>query len=316
MLIFAVRRLAIFVLSLLVASLLAFLLLSFLPGDPAQTMLGVNATPEALEALRERLGANRPLLVQYADWVGGLLRGDFGTSPVSGVSVGAEIRQKLSVTLPLVAGGMLVALLISIPLGIVAAVRHRQPLGAVLSGLSQVGIAIPAFWLGILLITLVAVRMRLLPAGGFPDAGWADPSGALRSLMLPVTVLGIAQGAILMRYVRSAVVDIMQEDFIRTARAKGLSRGAALRRHALRNAAIPVITVLGLQLATLLIGAVVIEKVFNLPGLGSMLLQDVGNRDLVKVQGVVIVLTGAVLLVNFVVDVVYHLVDPRLRSQG
>jgi peptide/nickel transport system permease protein len=312
---FALRRLVILAISLAVASIVTFLLLAFLPGDPAQALLGVNATPESLQALREQLGTNRPLLERYTDWASGLVVGDFGVSPISGVSVGSEIADKMSLTVPLVLLGMALALLIAVPLGVLAAVRHRHAAGTMLSGLSQVGIAVPAFWLGILLITLFAVRLQVLPAGGFPDAGWRDLPGALRSLALPVVVLGIAQGAILMRYVRSAVVEVMQEDFIRTARAKGLSRSQALRRHALRNAAIPVITVLGLQLSTLLIGTVVIENVFGLPGLGRMLLQDVGNRDLLNVQGVVMVLTGAVLLVNFLVDVVYHLVDPRLRSQ-
>jgi peptide/nickel transport system permease protein len=242
-----------------------------------------------------------------------MLRGDFGTSVVSGVSVGSEIAAKLSLTVPLVVSGMVVALLVAVPLGVLAAVRNRQPVGTVLSAFSQVGIAIPSFWLGILLITVFAVRLQVLPSGGFP--GWQDFGGAVQALLLPVLVLGFAQGAILMRYVRSAVLEVMQEDFIRTARAKGLARWQALTRHALRNAAVPVVTVLGLQLSTLLIGAVVIENVFGLPGLGRMLLQDVGNRDLLKVQGVVMVLAAAVLFVNFLVDIVYHLIDPRLRSQ-
>jgi peptide/nickel transport system permease protein len=307
------RRLAVLLASLLVASVVVFLLLSLLPGDPAQALLGVNATPESLAALREQFGLNRPLWEQYLDWVGGMLRGDFGTSVVSGVSVGSEIAAKLSLTVPLVVSGMVVALLVAVPLGVVAAVRNRQPVGTVLAAFSQVGIAIPSFWLGILLITVFAVRLQVLPSGGFP--GWQDFGGAVQALLLPVLVLGFAQGAILMRYVRSAVLEVMQEDFIRTARAKGLTRWQALTRHALRTAAVPVVTVLGLQLSTLLIGAVVIENVFGLPGLGRMLLQDVGNRDLLKVQGVVMVLAAAVLFVNFLVDVVYHLIDPRLRSQ-
>jgi peptide/nickel transport system permease protein len=307
------RRLAVLLASLLVASVVVFLLLSLLPGDPAQALLGVNATPESLAALREQFGLNRPLWEQYLDWVGGMLRGDFGTSVVSGVSVGSEIAAKLSLTVPLVVSGMVVALLVAVPLGVLAAVRNRQPVGTVLSAFSQVGIAIPSFWLGILLITVFAVRLQVLPSGGFP--GWQDFGGAVQALLLPVLVLGFAQGAILMRYVRSAVLEVMQEDFIRTARAKGLTRWQALTRHALRNAAVPVVTVLGLQLSTLLIGAVIIENVFGLPGLGRMLLQDVGNRDLLKVQGVVMVLAAAVLFVNFLVDVVYHVIDPRLRSQ-
>lgn len=316
MTLFLARRSGILLVSLIIASILDFLLLSTLPGDPAQTLLGVNVTAESLAALRAELGTDRALPVQYADWIGGVLTGDLGTSPVSGASIGAEITDKLGVTVPLVAGGMLVALLVAVPLGVLAAVRHRHPLGTLLGAVSQLGIAVPAFWLGILLITLLAVRWQLFPAGGLPPGGWAEPAATLRALALPVIVLGLAQGAILMRYVRSSVLEVMREDFIRTARAKGCSKARALTRHGLRNAAIPVVTVLGLQLATLLIGAVVIENVFALPGLGRMLLQDVGNRDLVKVQTVVLVLTAAVLIVNFLVDVLYRVIDPRLRSAG
>lgn len=315
MAVFLLRRTGILLASLVVASLLSFLLLSTLPGDPAQALLGVNASPQALAALRAELGTDRPLVAQYVDWVGGVVTGDLGTSVVSGARIGAEIADKLTVTGPLVLAGLTLALLLALPLGVLAAVAHRHWLGTVLAALSQIGIAVPAFWLAILLITVVAVQWQLLPAGGFPGAGWAQPRAAVEALVLPVVVLGVAQAAILMRYVRSAVLEVMREDFIRTARAKGASRSRALFRHGLRNAAIPVLTVLGVQLATLLVGAVVVENVFALPGLGRMLLQDVGNRDLVKVQSVVLVLTAAVLLINFLVDVAYRVVDPRLRGR-
>ncbi|MPZ53156.1 MAG: ABC transporter permease subunit, partial [Acidimicrobiia bacterium] len=238
--------------------------------------------------------------------------GDFGISR-SDAPIGTLISGRLLVTLPLVMTGMLVATFIAVPLGTLAALHNRRPLGTVLSVVSQIGIAIPAFWMGILLITWVAVRWGLLPAGNFPTAGWDDLGGAVRSLILPVIVLGLAQGAVLMRYVRSATLEVLNADFVRTARAKGMTRGEALRRHGLRNAAIPVITVLGLQLATLMIGAVVIEQVFTLPGLGRLLLDGVGNRDIPQVQGIVLVITALVLLINFVVDVLYRVVDPRLR---
>lgn len=315
MAVFLLRRTGILLASLVVASLLSFLLLSTLPGDPAQALLGVNASPQALAALRAELGTDRPLVAQYVDWVGGVVTGDLGTSVVSGARIGAEIVDKLTVTGPLVLAGLTLALLLALPLGVLAAVAHRHWLGTVLAALSQIGIAVPAFWLAILLITVVAVQWQLLPAGGFPGAGWAQPRAAVEALVLPVVVLGVAQAAILMRYVRSAVLEVMREDFIRTARAKGASRSRALFRHGLRNAAIPVLTVLGVQLATLLVGAVVVENVFALPGLGRMLLQDVGNRDLVKVQSVVLVLTAAVLLINFLVDLAYRVVDPRLRGR-
>src|SRR5690625_933809 len=294
--------------------MITFALLSLLPGDPAQTILGVNATPDAVATLREQLGTDRSAVVQYLDWAAGMLRGDLGTSAIGGLDIGTEITRRLTVTVPLVLGGMTLACLLAAPLGVLAALQHRRPLGVLLTGLSQVGIAVPAFWSGMLVITVVAVGLGVLPAGGFPRQGWSDVGGAVQSLILPVTVLGVAQAAIIMRYVRSSVLDVIGADFIRTARAKGLSRWQSLRRHALRNAALPVVTVLGLQLATLLIGSVVIEQVFNLPGLGQLLLTSVSNRDIFVVQGVVMMLAAAVLLVNFAVDVAYHLLDPRLRG--
>jgi len=311
---YLVLRTAILAGSLVVASMITFALLSLLPGDPAQTILGVNATPDAVATLREQLGTDRSAVVQYLDWAAGMLRGDLGTSAIGGLDIGTEITRRLTVTVPLVLGGMTLACLLAAPLGVLAALQHRRPLGVLLTGLSQVGIAVPAFWSGMLVITVVAVGLGVLPAGGFPRQGWSDVGGAVQSLILPVTVLGVAQAAIIMRYVRSSVLDVIGADFIRTARAKGLSRWQSLRRHALRNAALPVVTVLGLQLATLLIGSVVIEQVFNLPGLGQLLLTSVSNRDIFVVQGVVMMLAAAVLLVNFAVDVAYHLLDPRLRG--
>jgi peptide/nickel transport system permease protein len=216
------------------------------------------------------------------------------------------------VTLPLVLMGMVVAVVVSVPLGVLAAVGHRRASGTLVSGLSQVGIAVPAFWAGLLLITVVAVRWGLLPAGGFTP--WGDsPWEAFRSLLLPAISLAIVQAAILTRYVRSAVLEVMREDYIRTARAKGLSRWAALRRHGLRNAAIPVLTVLGLQLTALLVGAVVIENVFTLPGLGKLLLDGINSREIILVLDIVMILVAAALVVNLLVDVLYVAVDPRLR---
>lgn len=313
MTVYLLRRLAILAVSLLVASMVAFVLLSLLPGDQAQTMLGVNATPEALQQLREELGTNRPIVTQYLDWIGGVGVGDFGLSR-SDAPIGSEIARRLQVTLPLVVAGILVATVIAVPLGTLTAMYNRRRLGTILSVASQIGIAIPAFWMGIMLITWVAVRWGLLPSGNFPTRGWGDFGTAARSLVLPIIVLGVAQGAVLMRYVRSAVLDVLNADFMRTARAKGMTRGEAMRRHGLRNAAIPIMTILGLQLGTLLIGAVVIEQVFALPGLGKLLLDGVGNRDIPEVQGIVLVITVFVLIINFVVDVLYRVVDPRLRT--
>jgi peptide/nickel transport system permease protein len=306
-------RLGILLLSLTVASLIIFLVVQVLPGDPAQVVLGVNATPDALAQLRHQMGLDLPGWQRYLAWIGGILHGDFGTSQVSSAPVAELIRQKLSVSAPLALLGMAVSVLISVPLGVIAGVRYRRLSGALISALSLGGIAIPAFWAALLLITVFAIRLHVVPAGGF--VAWSDdPVGAFRSLLLPAVSLGLVQGAILTRYIRSSIVDVLREDYIRTARAKGLTRWQALRRHGFRNAAIPVVTVLGLQLTSLLVGAVVIENVFYLPGLGRMLIQAIGNRDLVVIQATVMLLTGVVLVVNFLVDVSYRLIDPRIRA--
>jgi peptide/nickel transport system permease protein len=305
-------RLGILVLSLLVASALVFAVVNVLPGDPASVVLGTNATPDALRALREQMGLDRPGWERYLAWLVGMLHGDFGTSLLSRSPVAPELLDKLSVSGPLAALASAIALAVSMPLGVLAGVRYRRLCGSLISALSLGGIAIPAFWFGLLLVTLFAIRLHLLPAGGFVP--WnEDPLGAVRSLLLPALALGLIQGAVLTRYVRSAVVEVQREDFIRTARAKGLTRGQALRRHGLRNAAIPVVTVLGIQLTSLLVGAIVIENVFVLPGLGRLLFQAVGNRDLVLVQDLVMLLTAVVLVVNFLTDLSYRLLDPRIR---
>ncbi|WP_116042850.1 ABC transporter permease [Amycolatopsis palatopharyngis] len=308
------RRTAIFIGSVLVASVVVFLFMVVLPGDPAQVALGVNATPELVEQTRQEFGLDRPLVTQYLDWMGGILSGDFGRSYVTREDIGPQLLDRLGVTLWLVGGGMLVALLISVPLGTIAAVRHRRPSGAVVSGVSQIGMAVPAFLAGILLVQVFAIQLGWLPSGGWTPPV-RDPVEWLRGMILPVLSLGLVQGAVVTRYVRSSVLDVLGEDYLRTARSKGLRPGQALVRHGLRNAAVPVVTVLGLQLATLLVGAVVVERVFVLPGLGSMLLDSVSSRDLLAVQGIVLVLVVGVLLVNFLVDVLYAVLDPRLRRQ-
>lgn len=307
------RRFAILLVTLLVASIVIFAVCSWIPGDPATTLLGTEATPAAVKQLQHQLGTDRPVVRQYGSWLGGLVRGHFGTSYVTKQPVWPQIRSRLGVTGSLVLVGMVFALLISIPVGAFAAIRQRRASGLVASGLSQLGLAVPAFWVGILLSFALAVKLDVLPPGGYVPFA-QDPVEWLRHLILPGISLALVQGAVLSRYVRSAVLDVMGEDYIRTARAGGATFAGALRRHGARNAAIPVITVLGLQLATLLVGAIVIESVFTMPGLGLMLLQAVGNRDLILVEGTVMILVGAVLVVNFVVDLLYLAIDPRLRS--
>ncbi|RZQ64956.1 ABC transporter permease [Amycolatopsis suaedae] len=307
------RRTGILAASVLAASIVVFVFTSVLPGDPAQVALGVNATPELLARTRQEFGIDRPLITQYLDWMGGVLTGDFGRSYVTRDVIGPQLADRLGVTLWLVGAGMLVAVLIAVPLGTLAAARHRKPSGAVISGASQLGIAVPAFLAGILLVQVFAVRLQWLPAGGWTPPA-QNPGEFLRGLVLPALSLGLVQGAVLTRYVRSSVLDVLGEDYLRTARSKGLMPGRALWRHGLRNAAVPVVTVLGLQLTTLLVGAVVVERVFVLPGLGSMLLDAVAARDLLTVQGIVLVLVVGVLLVNYLVDVLYAVLDPRLRG--
>ncbi|MBF8191096.1 ABC transporter permease [Nonomuraea sp. K274] len=312
MTLYLLKRLAVLVASTAVAAVVVFAFMALLPGDPAEIALGVNATPEAVAELRRQFGTDRAPVVQFLDWFGGLAQGDFGTSYVTSSPIGPQIGDRLGVTAVLVLGGMALALAIAVPLGTFAAVRHRDPLGALISAASQLGIAVPAFLAGILLVFVFAVQAQALPSGGYVPIA-ESPGEWLRSLLLPWLSLGLVQGAVLTRYVRSAVLDVMREDYLRTARAKGRGSTGALWRHGLRNASIPVVTVLGLQLATLLVGAVVVERVFVIPGLGDLLLNGVAGRDLLLVQGVVMVLVAAVLLINFVVDVTYHLLDPRLR---
>jgi len=307
-------NLARFVVSFVVASVLVFIVMRAVPGDPAQIAAGENATPELVDQMRREFGTDRPLIVQYWDWFSGLVTGNFGTSYVTRTELTGQIVDRVQVSLILVALAIIVALIVAVPAGTFAAVRHRDASGAVVSALSQLGIAIPGFLLGILLVAVFSLRL-----GWFPSNGWVPPAegvGAFLSrVTLPVMALAGVQAAILTRYVRSAVLEVMGEDYLRTARAKGLSPLQALLKHGLRNAAIPVITVTSVQLAALIIGAVVIERVFVIPGLGSFLLDSVGNRDMIAVQSVVMVLVGITLLINLLVDVLYTVLDPRIRQR-
>lgn len=301
--------------SLLLASLLIFAATNALPGDIAQVMLGTNAGPGEVDALRERLGLNRPFLVRYLEWLGGAVTGDFGNSYISGRSVSSLIASRLEISLWLAGLGMFFAIIIALPIGAYAAMRRRHLDGAVVSAVSQIGLAIPAFWAGIWLVIIFAVNLRWLPAGRYVSY-WDSVGEWARHLVLPVTSLAVVQASVISRYVRSAVIEVSHEDYFRTARSLGWSRSGALLRHGLRNIAISLLTVIGLQLATLLVGAIIIEQVFALPGLGSSLLLAVSKRDLGIVQAIVLLLVWAVLIINFLVDVAYQVVDPRLRRGG
>ncbi|AOX45115.1 ABC transporter permease [Microbacterium sp. CFBP 8790] len=311
---YALTRLGLLLLGLAVASALIFLSLRVLPGDVAQLIAGTQSTPEQVAALRESLGLDVPLWTQYFDWIGGLLRGDLGTSLVTGESVAAELLDKARVTVPLAVMSLTVALLIGIPLGVLSALGRRTAGGTALSVASQALAAVPVVWAGMLLVVVFAVWLGWLPPQGFPRAGWNDPGAAFRALVLPALTIGVVEGAMLLRFVRSATLQALGQDYVRTAAAKGLTRTRALVRHGLPNVGLSVITVLGLQIAGIIVGAVVIEQLFTLPGVGRMLVADVAARDLPKVQGELLALTGFVLLVGFVVDLVHRLIDPRQRE--
>lgn len=308
-------RLAWFAGSLLLASLLIFAATNALPGSLANVMLGTNASAASVEQLNEQLGLNRPFLVRYLEWLGGIVVGDFGTSPLSGQSVGAIIAGRLEVSGWLVGLASIGSLLLALPIGTYAAVRRRHVDGVAVSALSQIGLAVPAFWAGIWLVVLFAVHLGWFPAGGYVSY-WDSFTGWVWHLVLPVTSLAIVQASVISRYVRSAVIDVLHTDYFRTARAVGWGKIGALWRHGMRNISISLLTVVGLQIATLLVGAIIIEQVFAIPGLGSRLLLAVSQRDLVIVQGIVLVLVWAVLLINFLVDVAYQFLDPRLRKEG
>ena len=308
------RRLAGLVLALVAASAVVFILMDLLPGDPAEIMLGTNARPDTLAALRAEMGLDRPALVRYAEWATGLLRGDFGKSQTYSVPVAELVRERLAVTLPLALAALALTIVIALPLGAWAAARRNSITDSVIVGVTQLGVAIPNFWFAMMLVLLFAISWRMLPSGGFP--GWsAGPSAAL-SLVLPAIALALPQAAILTRVMRSSLLETLGEDYVRTARAKGLTRAEALRRHAFRNALIPVLTILGLQFSFLIAGTVVIENVFSLPGLGRLIFQAINQRDLIVVRSVVMLLIGTIIVINFVVDVAYALVDPRLRARA
>jgi peptide/nickel transport system permease protein len=293
---------------------LIFLTLRVLPGDVAQLIAGTTSTPAQVDAIRPRLGLDPPLPAQYLDWIGGVFRGDLGTSLLNGSSVADELVQKARVTVPLGIMALTIAVLFSVPLGVLSAMRRSRGGGTVMSVGAQTLAAVPVVWAGMMLVVVFAVWLGWLPAQGFPRSGWADPWAAFRSLLLPALTIGIVEGAMLMRFVRSATLQAVGQDYVRTAAAKGLTRDAALIRHGLPDVGLSVITVLGLQVAGIIVGAVVIEQLFSLPGIGRMLVADVSARDLPKVQGELLALTAFVLIVGFVVDLVHRLLDPRQRE--
>jgi peptide/nickel transport system permease protein len=311
---YLLRRLAFLAITLLLATTVLFFLLRLLPGDPANALLSVGATPQQIAAARAHVGADRPLGEQFVTYLGQLVTLNFGTSYISGLPVAPEIASRLAVTVPLTVISFVVAVVIAVPVGFVAAYRSKTWYGLALSAFSQLGIAVPVFWIGLLLISGFALSVQWFPAGGFPLNDWADPGQAFVSLTLPVITIAIVMSASLIRYVRSAVLDVLGSDYLRTSRALGSSFAGAMWRHGLRNASVPVISILGIELATTFLGAVVVESVFALPGLGSMLLTAIAQHDYPNIQGILFTSTLAVLVIGFLADLAQRLIDPRLRE--
>jgi peptide/nickel transport system permease protein len=300
--------------TLFFVSVLVFVVIRILPGDAAMIILGTEGSPEAVARLRASMGLDRPFAVQYVEWIGGAARGDLGRSIQYDVPVAGLILSRMSVTLPLtlLAAGLMVVT--AVPVGVFAATRHRRWGDYLAMTLSQLGVAVPAFWAGLLLVLLFSVKLGWVQSGGFD--GWSQGFWrALRSLILPAAALGFFQFAVLARTTRSAVLEVLREEYVKTARAKGVAEGGVLFRHALRNAMIPVITVAGIQLGQLMAGSIVLETVFYLPGLGRLAIGAISARDLPVVQGVVLFVASTIVLINVAVDVLYGFLDPRIRYE-
>ncbi len=307
------KRSLILLATLFVASLVVFITIEVVPGDPASYMLGLNAQEDTVAALRAELGLDKSKPARYISWVSGLLTGDFGTSYTYRTPVADMVRDRMWVSLPLAIFALLLSTIIAFPAGVYAASHRGGITDTIVMAFTQLGVAIPNFWFAMLLVLLFAIKLSWFSAGGFPgwDAGFFQ---ALKSLTLPAIALALPQASILTRVMRSSLLDVLNEDFMRTARAKGLTRRKALWKHALRNAMIPVLTIIGLQFSFLLAGAIIIENVFYLPGLGRLIFQSIASRDLIVVESVVMLLVMAVVLVTFAVDLAYAWVDPRLRG--
>ena len=316
---FLFKRALTLIATLLATSVIVFAVLEVLPGNAAQVLMGPDADPAAVAAKATELGLDRPALTRYADWMRGLLHGDMGLSYAYGTPVTELMAERLSLTVPLAVFAMLLTTVMALLAGVYAAANHNRAGDVGLMTLAQIGIAIPNFWFAMLLILLFSVKLQWFAAGGFDgwyfDEGvWAGLWAGLKALILPALALAVVQAAILARFTRSAVLEVLREDFVRTARAKGLSQRATLWGHVLRNAMIPVITVMGLQFAELLAGTIVVENVFYLPGLGRLIFQSIANRDVIVVRNCVLLLAAMVVIVNFVVDVLYAVIDPRVKA--
>jgi peptide/nickel transport system permease protein len=311
---YLLRRILILLATLLLVSFAIFIVLMVIPGDPAQIVLGVHATPETLKALRHKMGLDRPALVQYFSYLTHAITGDLGQSITYDIPIRSLILSRLQVTLPLAVFSMILAIVLSIPMGIYSALHRNRLSDYGVMVFSQAGLAVPAFWAGILLILLFAVNLHWLPAGGFEN--WnSGPIKAITSLLLPAFALGFVRAAVLTRMTRSSMLEVLGEDYIRTARSKGLPKRVVVYKHALRNAVIPIVTIVGLQAGDLFAGAIIIENVFHLPGIGRLVFEAIGQRDLPVVQGVVLFIAAMIVLINFVTDIAYRYIDPRIHYE-
>ena len=315
MLEFLLRRAFVSAITLVLISLIVFAGVRAIPGDPARVLAGAEADEAGLEEIREKYGLNDSLVVQYFRWVGHALRGDLGVSIRTRQPVASTVAGKLPITIELSVLSILIALAIAIPAGVVAAVKRNTTWDVVMSGLSLGGVSVPNFWLGIMLILLVSVRLGWLPASGYVPP-WEDLVDNLRRMLMPALVLGTGLAAVLMRQTRNAMIEVLSADYIRTARAKGLAQGAVVVRHALRNSLIPVVTILGLQMGALMSGAVVTEQIFVVPGFGRLIVESVFTRDYPLVQGVVLITASSYVLINLLVDISYSILNPRIRIGG
>ena len=299
--------------SFAVALLIIFILLRLLPGDPANALLPVDASPEQIAAARAKVGSDRPLVHQMTTWFAGIFRGDFGESYISGVPVAPEVFNRLSVTIPLTLISFALSALLASVIGFIAAYKNGKWYAAALTALTQIGIAIPIFWVGIIFVWIFALKLHILPSGGWPVGGWRNTGAVLRALILPAATIVFMMSATLARYIRASVLNVLDSGYIRTSRSLGFSQVSSFVHHGIRNAYVPVIAILGIELSSTLLGAVVVENIFSLPGLGSMLTKAIAQHDYPSIQGVLLTTTFLVLVIGFIADIIQRLLDPRLR---
>jgi peptide/nickel transport system permease protein len=313
---YLIHRVFFLLVSFVVALLVIFVLLRLLPGDPANALLPADASPEQIAAARAKVGSDLPPAHQLAAWFTGIFRGDFGESYISGIPVAPEVLSRLSVTIPLTLVSFAIAALLSGVIGFIAAYKNGRWYATVLTVSTQIGIAIPIFWVGIVFVWIFALGLRVLPSGGWPAEGWRNAGAALRALVLPAATIVFMMSATLARYVRASVLNVLDSGYIRASRSLGFSQVSSFVLHGIRNASVPVIAILGIELSSTLLGAVVVENIFSLPGLGSMLTKAIAQHDYPSIQGVLLTTTFLVLLIGFIADVTQRILDPRLRIRG